>query len=121
MNGIRDALVRLLRVYDREVALDKAVRGIGSADNYHFNNWSEIVDAINYMITGGTQDDMMDSAVYRIIKSSIASERKVELLMAEYKNANRVVMCAPNLMDRQEIIAMARENGGYIPPEARQS
>ena len=112
-NGIRAALVRLLRIYDREVALDNALRGIGQTyDNYHFDNWAEIVDAICYM-TGDTTDKMLDSQTYKILQSSLDKSRKVELLMGEYDEHAKpeVVQPAPNIMDPEEVRNMARQNG----------
>ena len=111
-NGIRAALVRLLRIYDREVALDKALRGIGQASNYHFDNWAEIVDAICYM-TGDTTDKMLDSQTYKILQSSLDKSRKVELLMGEYDEHAKpeVVQPVPNIMAPEEIRVMAQRNG----------
>ena len=117
MNGIRAAIVRLLRVYDREVALDKTIRGICGSDsaNYHFENWSEIVDAICYM-TGDTTDKLLDSQTYKILTSSIDKSRKVELLMVECENNSKpaVVQPAPNIMDPEGVINMARQNGYMV-------
>ena len=120
-NGIRAALVRLLRIYDREVALDKALRGIGQTyDNYHFDNWAEIVDAICYM-TGDTTDKMLDSQTYKILQSSIDKSRKVELLMGEYDEHAKleVVQPAPNIMDPKKFRDLVSQNGGYVAPEVR--
>ena len=116
-NGIRAALVRLLRVYDRELALDKAVRGVlgTGTSNYHSDNWSEILDAICYM-TGDTTDKLVDSQTYKILTSSLDKSRKIELLMVECENNSKpaVVQPAPNIMDPEEVRNMSRKNGYQV-------
>ena len=121
MNGIRPALVRLLRIYDREVALDKALRGIGQASNYHFDNWAEIVDAICYL-TGDTTDKMLDSQTYRILNSSIDKSRKVDLLMGEFEqnvSQTEPQQPAPVIADQKQFRDLVSQNGGYVAPEVR--
>lgn len=122
MNGIRPALVRLLRIYDREVALDKALRGIGQTyDNYHFDNWAEIVDAICYM-TGDTTDKMLDSQTYKILNSSIDKSRKVDLLMGEFEQnvpQTEPQQPAPVIADPKQFRDLVSQNGGYVAPEVR--
>ena len=120
-NGIRAALVRLLRVYDRELALDKAVRGVlgTGTSNYHSDNWSEIMDAICYM-TGDITDKLVDSQTYKILTSSIDKSRKIELLMVECdRNAPKAEpqQPAPVITDPKHFIELVSQNGGYVAPE----
>ena len=114
MNGIRASLVRLLRVYDRALALDKAMHGIfgSGTSNYHSDNWAEILDAICYMI-GDTTDKLVDTQTYKILTSSLDKSRKVELLMAEYERNTKPVITqpSPNIIDPDAVREMARKNG----------
>ena len=118
MNGIKDALLRMVRAARETEALQKQYLEVGLDDNPVFEIWGNIVDAV-YALVGEHTETVEESVTWTVLKAPILSdERRAEMLYAEHLKHNpEFKMPKPNILEREEMRKMVRENGGYMTPE----
>lgn len=115
MNSLKDALLRVVEVCDREKKMDSAMRMNGYTNNPHGDNWGALAEAIIHLI-GEEPDTFTDSVTYRALTAQVAAGVKVRMLMDEFQK--RLMQPAPTFFSREETREMARKNGGYMVEEA---
>ena len=119
MNALKDALLRVVEVCDRERELDAAMRLSGYTNNPHGDNWGALAEAITYLI-GEKPFTFTDSVTYKVLTSQLAAGVKARMLMDEYQKTVKGVckQPAPTLASREEVREMFHKHGGYVVEEA---
>ena len=112
MDGIRDALLRILIVCEREINLDHAMCNAGFKNNSHFGAWSELADAI-CIIIGEPAGCYTDSVTYKVLNGTDNAHKKIDDLMDEYRK-NHPIQPAPKPIDPKQMTEEYKKNGGYM-------
>lgn len=123
MDGIRDALLRMVKtaMFLRKMA--EAYTVIGLDDNPHRQAYGDQCDAIYYLV--GEHTEEFDKSVTWIAVNApfLTDERRVELLMSAYEKNHMVESHVeqkqpkPHTFNRKDTEDMAKKNGGYMAPE----
>ena len=112
MDGIKDALLRILIVCERAIALDHAMCSAGFQNNSHFGAWSELADAI-CLIIGERVGCYKDSVTYKVLNSEDNHHKKINDLMDAFRK-NHPGQPAPKLIDPEKMKEQFKKSGGYM-------
>ena len=116
MDGIRDALLRLVKTALYVEKLSEAYVKIENVDNPMTEIYGQIASAI-YDIVGEETEEYTDSVTYMALTTPIITEeRRTELLMTAYRR-NHPSQPSPNLMSSDGMKELYERNGGYMTPE----
>lgn len=116
MNGIKDALLRMVTAAMNTKRLQEAFVDAGLKDNMVFGVYSDIADAIYHLI--GEETETFESSVTSIALETplLNTNRRVEILMAEYRK-NHPEQPSPYIMSSDGLRELYERNGGYMTPE----
>lgn len=117
MDGIKDALLRLVQASVKTRKLSKAMDDSGYDDNPYGDIRGDIVDAIYHMI-GENRKEFTDSVTHKVIdaESPGSAEYQAQKLMEEY---TRNHICPqpsqprPITAEPEDVERSIKENGGY--------
>ena len=113
MDNVRDALLRMVRAARDSKRLQEAFLDVGLKDNMIFNIYGNIAESI-YKLIGEHTESIEESVTSLVLTTPLLTEdRRVEMLMAEYKK-NNPVQPSPNTIDHDEMKKMYKQNGGYL-------
>lgn len=116
MEGIRDALLRMVRAGRKAERMLDAYVEVGLNENTINEIYGQILDGI-YCLIGEKTSDFENSITHLAMTAPLLTEeRRTEMLYAEYRK-NNPVQPKPNTIERDEMIGMHQKNGGYISPE----
>lgn len=119
MNGIKDALLRLVKAGREIKSLQETYLKVGLNDNPLFEAYGDICEAI-YNIVGEHTEEFADSVTNLAMTTPMfTNERRTEMLMAEYRKNHPEApeQPKPNVCTTAELFKMFNENGGYMTPE----
>lgn len=116
MEGIKDALLRMIKTALFLKKMAGAYSTIGLDDNPHLQAYGDMCDAIYYLVREHTEE-FTESVTYLVLNAPFLSdERRAEMLMSEFKK-NRIAdieQPKPNTVSRKEIEKLFKKNGGYM-------
>jgi len=113
MDGMRDALLRLVRAYTETNEMLEAYVKAGLESNKLFDICSRICEAIEIMI-GEPDADLESSVTYLALTVPLLNEEhRVALLMCGY-NVNHPKQPAPQIMETGAMRESVQRNGGYL-------
>ena len=119
MEGIRDALLRMVEAYRETKELESAFVKVGLKDSPLWDIQADIMDAVSHIIgekLDENQDFIKDSVTYLVLNVPIlTNERRAEMLYSEFKKNYR--MPKPETFEPEEMRKLFNENGGYMTPE----
>ena len=132
MDGVRDALLRMVKTSMFLKKMAEAYTVLGLDDNPHHQAFGDLCDAI-YSLVGEHTEEFDKSVTWIAVNAPfLCDERRVQLLMSEYEKHHcecpnyEPKQPKPNTMPRECVEKMACENGGYVaqkasvlPPEER--
>ena len=123
MDGIRDALLRMVKTAMFLKKMAEAYTVLGLDDNPHHEAFGDTCDAIYYLV-GEDVENFATSVTYTAVTAPfLCNERRVQLLMSEYEKHHHVCpdyvpnQPKPDTMNRKDTEKMYRKNGGYMAPE----
>ena len=120
MDGIRDALLRMVKTALFLKKIAEAYTVLKLDDNPHRNAYGDLLDAI-YSLIGEHVDEFGLSITYVALTAPFLSdERRTDLLMSEYvKNHSdiKVEQPKPYFFSPEELRKMAENKSGYQTPE----
>lgn len=113
MDRLRDALKLLVQAGMSANELNDKLTKMGYSNTPYAALYGQIFDAV-YRIVGEDTENMHDSATWTAMHAPlICDDRRADLLMYAYRQNH--TQPKPNTAEEEEIIKMARENGGYVP------
>ena len=120
MEGIRDALLRMVKAYDEIGIILDAYLKVGLDSNRLFFAQGEVEEAI-YELLGEHTEELNQSNTHIVLTAPImTNERKAEILYSVWKE-NHPELCIkqpkPNTIEPKEMRKMEMRNGGYMAPE----
>ena len=113
MDGMRDALLRLVRAYTETNEMLEAYVKAGLESNKLFDICSRNCEAIEIFI--GEPDADLESSVTHLALTVplLNEEQRVDVLMHGY-NVNHPNQPAPQIMETGAMRESVRQNGGYL-------
>ena len=123
MDGIRDALLRMVRTALFLKKMAEAYTTLGLNDNPHHEAYGDLCDAI-YSLIGEHTEEFDKSVTWIAVNAPfLTEERRTEMLMAEYEKNHyecpnfESKQPRPNTFEREDVKKMRKKNGGYMSPE----
>ena len=117
MKNVEDALLRLVRSERKLRRIVWAFENAGFTEDSPIS-WThgEIIDAI-YELIGDESETYEESETFLILNTkSLSEEREVALLMDVYRRHVAPEMPAPNLISKDKLRNMQKQNG-YMTPD----
>ena len=116
MEGIKDALLRMIRSALTAQKMEYAYANVDLEKNPMHKIYGDLVDAIYYLV-GEHVDDITESETFTVMTSPILSdERRANILTYVYLK-NHPTQPSPNLMSSDGMKELYERNGGYMTPE----
>ena len=120
MNGIKDAISRIVAAAMRLRATMKNYVDNGVDDNPLFEIWGDILDSIYALLEEHTET-FEESVTYTVMTAPcLNNERRTKMLWAEYVKRHPeqpVVQPPPITISPEGMKEMMKRNGGYMTPE----
>lgn len=117
LDEIREVLAGLVKIYDRQNAMDIAYQAFGYYDNPAFDTAGEIKDLI-YKFIGEHTDTLSDSTTHKALDILVDDELRIETLMVAYLrnhiSGDRSAQPAPAFYSPEELAKSVMQNGGYV-------
>lgn len=116
MDGIKDALLRMVRAGIKTKNMQEAYLKVGLEDNALFDIYGDILDGI-YCILGEKRNTFDQSVTFTAMSAPyLTDERRTEILYAEYMK-NHPDQPRPLTAERVDVREMYNRAGGYMTPE----
>jgi hypothetical protein len=117
MKHIEDAMKRMVRAALETKKMQEHYLSVGLDDSALFEIYGLILDAIYDLL--GEHTDAFEEAVTSIVMSAplLSEERRVKMLMAEWKRNNMPPLPSPTFVPKREMNELYQKNGGYMTPE----
>lgn len=115
MEGIRDAILRMVKAGLETKKLQEAYANAGLDDNALFQIFSEISSAI-YDLIGEQTETFEESKTNTLMNAPcISVEKRAELLYNEYvRNNSCTIQSKPITVTTEQMKEMYRKSGGYL-------
>ena len=116
MEGIKDALLRLVKAARGAKELQESYAKVNLDDNPAFNIYADIADGI-YCLIGEHTEKFEDSTTYAALTApGLQDDIRVRILMSAY-NRMHPEQPKPVIIDREKMKEQAAQGCGYMAPE----
>lgn len=113
MEGLRDALLRMVRAWTRANTVLESYIKVNMDSNMLFQTCAEIEESITFLL-GEADKDLEDTVTHAALTAPYLDEdRRVSILMYGYRT-NHPEMPAPIFFERKDMRKSVKENGGYL-------
>ena len=123
MDGVKDALLRMVRTTMFLKKMAEAYTTLGLNDNPHHEAFGDLCDAI-YSLIGEHTEEFDKSVTWIAVNAPfLTEERRTEMLMSEYEKNHYACpnrepkQPKPYTITKKEYDKMFKKNGGYTAPE----
>ena len=117
MNGMRDALLRMVRAWTRSNKVMEACRKAEMDCHILFRVCGEIEEAICILV-GESEMDLEETITHTALSAPyLTEERRIAMLMAKYRESHPELP-SPQFMDRDESPEETGLYAGYRPRRA---